>query len=534
VRPPAYDARPSLRLRALLAIVLLAGFYAVTLLVALALLAVAGLFAWGVVSRDSVNLQALIFAVIFVIPALLLIYGVFTARPPRFEPPGLSLDRGDAPALFAMLDELSAAAKTASPSRVYLTALPDLAVTQIGGFFGLGSTRVLIVGAPLLHLLTVGQLRAGLAHEYGHFVGADTALSGIESYTRALFRSVLLATRREPFAARTHFAIAAGKQLAEAIGAFIARRYASLYFRVTSALARRQEVAADVLAAEIAGTSATVATLERVSLGGRHYRLYLDVSVGEALDAGAMPSDLLEGFDAFRAGFGKTDFAKELERAVRSEATDPYDTHPALQERVAIVSDLARKVAEKSEDGAAATSLLELDVAAWLCEATLALYERPVTLEGVARLEKMPWREVPERGFEARARKRAEGIRRRLAPAFPDAQTSGALLASAVRALESGAILPLAERLQPGLGSAYGPRELGRVSQEVCARALVGLFEAALLEGGARATASLGAPCVIWRYADEDVPATKIAALAFEHGAGRAAMMRWAERLEAR
>lgn len=41
---------------------------------------------------------------------------------------------------------------------------------------GVGSKRVMGLGLPLLNALTVSELRAVLAHEFGHFVGGDTSL----------------------------------------------------------------------------------------------------------------------------------------------------------------------------------------------------------------------------------------------------------------------------------------------------------------------------------------------------------------------
>lgn len=81
-----------------------------------------------------------------------------------------------------MLDEPGARAGTAPPEEIYLTALPDLGVTEIGGTLGIGGRRILVLGVPLLHWLTVAELRAGLAHELGHYLGGDTKLSGVVSY----------------------------------------------------------------------------------------------------------------------------------------------------------------------------------------------------------------------------------------------------------------------------------------------------------------------------------------------------------------
>ncbi len=101
-----------------------------------------------------------------------------------------------APELFAIIDELAAQAGTAPPAEIYRSALPDLGVTEVGGVLGIGSRRVLLLGAPLLEMLTVQELRAGLAHELGHYLGGETRLGGILAYAEASFRSVAGAVQR--------------------------------------------------------------------------------------------------------------------------------------------------------------------------------------------------------------------------------------------------------------------------------------------------------------------------------------------------
>lgn len=192
-------ARPSLRLRAVIALALLLGFYFVTIGVALLLLALAvGISVVLWVSSHNFGYGEILALAICIVPALLLLYGVFTARAPPFKAPGREIAPNDAPKLFDMLQELANSARTRAPSKVFLSAMPNVGVTQVGGFMGIGSTRVLILGAPMLHMLRVSQVRAVLAHEYGHFVGSDTQLAGIHAYTHALFVSVLRSTTVRP------------------------------------------------------------------------------------------------------------------------------------------------------------------------------------------------------------------------------------------------------------------------------------------------------------------------------------------------
>ena len=71
------------------------------------------------------------------------------------------------------------------PTEVYLVADVNAFVTTRGGFMGFGSRRVMGLGLPLLQTLGVRELRAVLAHEFGHYHGGDTKLGPWIYKTRA-------------------------------------------------------------------------------------------------------------------------------------------------------------------------------------------------------------------------------------------------------------------------------------------------------------------------------------------------------------
>ena len=60
------------------------------------------------------------------------------------------------------------------PERIYLAPDVNAAVFQRGGLLGFDGKRVLLVGLPLIDALTVRQLRAVIAHQFGHFYGGDS------------------------------------------------------------------------------------------------------------------------------------------------------------------------------------------------------------------------------------------------------------------------------------------------------------------------------------------------------------------------
>jgi len=57
-------------------------------------------------------------------------------------------------------------------------------VAHRGGLMGLGARGIMGLGLPLLQTLTVSELRAVLAHEFGHYHGGDTKLGRFVYGTR--------------------------------------------------------------------------------------------------------------------------------------------------------------------------------------------------------------------------------------------------------------------------------------------------------------------------------------------------------------
>jgi hypothetical protein len=104
----ALYAPPSALLRAALSLLLLLVFYAVLLSIA------AALFVAPVAALLTIGLSfyvAFMFALCW-IPAGLLVMSAFTTRRPQFVAPSRQLKRDEAPALFAMVEELASQAGT--------------------------------------------------------------------------------------------------------------------------------------------------------------------------------------------------------------------------------------------------------------------------------------------------------------------------------------------------------------------------------------------------------------------------------------
>lgn len=307
----------SMRTRAALAIALLVGFYALALVVAGALLFIP--YA-EIVYANRIDPRIAIFCVV---GAFLILKSV-VPRADRFAPPGPELSPGAHPALFALIDDVARRTGQEKPAEVYLAGDVNAFVTERGGTMGLGARRVMGIGLPLLEALTVAELRAVIAHEFGHFVGGDTRLGPWIHKTRGAIGRTL-----ESLAG--HSSILGKPFLWYGLG----------FLRVTHAVSRQQEFVADAVAARVAGRDAARSALRRISGAAAAYGSFWASELAPALDRGYRPP-LASGFGQFlRAPGVTTQVAAVVDAELRSGKSDPYDTHPSLRDRLAALDRIA-------------------------------------------------------------------------------------------------------------------------------------------------------------------------------------------------
>jgi Zn-dependent protease with chaperone function len=465
------------------------------------------------------------------VPAFMAIVGLLRARRPFVPPRGRRLTKEEAPDLFAMLAELGAAACTAPPAVVFLTERVELAVTETRLSRDAATERVLFVGAPALACLSVAELRAGIAHELGHFAFGDTRLLGLVSYAHAVFRAVLENTRRRApdiNIGALHLAFA----FARVIGDGVVANYARLFFWLTRFGDRRAELAADQLAGRIAGPLATMSLLEKMARAEPLYNEYLRCDVARAVDAGALPADLVEGFARFTTRMRELGASERIERAVRERETDPLDAHPALSVRTAklLAGASARGAIAGADTGdeRTASSVVQLDIHAFLLDC-LSRAAAPA-LRGNRSLTRVAWDAIPSKAFAPEIALRARALTAELFPLHTDARSACAMLVAILDDLEADRLQRLALTLAPLLP--HTPPELRLpLIHAAIADALTVLFQGALVERGAELEPSLGEPCVVFRYEGERVHAAEMAHAAPNDPELVAELTHWAKRL---
>jgi Zn-dependent protease with chaperone function len=255
-----------------------------------------------------------------------------------FLPPGLLLGEERCPRLFAEIGDIAKRSGQKVPESVYLTSDMNAWVAQQGGFMGVGRRRLLALGLPLMGTLSVSQFRAVLAHEFGHFSSADTKLA--------------------PWVYRTRMAIARTLQNLDRCRShtrFLFELYGDLFMRVTMSVSRNQELVADALAVQIAGSKSALTSALQILQRTRWVSdAYWQSEVAPLLAAGLCPP-LANGF----AQFLSNEWVENRSRAIlkQSDSTDAYDTHPSMGERIAALEHMPD--GERPTCDAAATSLFE-------------------------------------------------------------------------------------------------------------------------------------------------------------------------------
>ena len=263
---------------------------------------------------------------------------------------------------------------------VFLTPGTEVAVSERGSMSarlrGRGR-RFLILGVGVLEGMTVRQLRAVLAHEYGHFSNRDTAGGDAAAAVRiALLNAVI------------RIATSGGASALNPAWHFL-RVFSALFERIALGASRLQEVMADRFAAAAYGGAVFAEGLDYVVRRTVEFSAEADVVIERAGKARQAIANLYAPPTA-----GSIDFVKIEQEVAKTmaDAGSPYDSHPPVERRIAWVA------AFETPPGAPA------DVPAWSLFPDRARFEVEMTRVINQRLSEKgvidlhppaPWRRPP-------------------------------------------------------------------------------------------------------------------------------------------
>ncbi|HLG43180.1 MAG TPA: M48 family metallopeptidase [Planctomycetota bacterium] len=360
------SSRSTLVLQSLVTLFLVALFYAISLATIGGCLYIAAL-GFEAIHRGIAGGGVAYMIAGGLVGAILVLLSILPRRD-RFDPPGPRIDLSNHPGLQQFILAIASDLHQRLPDDTYLTADVNAGVLDRGGFLGIGRRRVLFLGVPLMGVLTASQFRFVLAHEFGHFHHGDTLLGGwIHAARSSIVRAV---EALAGFSALLHLPF---------------YLYAVVFLRLTRNICRHRELMADGLAAEMAGSNISSEALMSSLAAGVAIDSYVG-GVMPILKAGYRPPFLV----GFRAFCKSPEVAEQIARAVRrvlARGAGPYDTHPAVSERLEFLRKLPAKEPPPS-DPPAITLLEGLEAIEHSVVETLFVIKRQRTFKPIA------WEEI--------------------------------------------------------------------------------------------------------------------------------------------
>ena len=238
------------------------------------------------------------------------------------------------------------------PGEVYLIGAANAFVANRGGILGFGSRRVMALGLPLLAALTVSEMRAVLAHEFGHYYGGDTRLipwvyKAQKAIVRALENVGSIQDGFQNGILQVLFTLVFG----------ILKGTFGVFLRVVNFISRKQEFRADELACIVAGASSHEQGLRKVHSATMAWPSYWQTEVVPVLGRGCAP-EIGDGFCRYlKAPLIAGQVSQLLEKELSEGKTAPFDSHPRLRERLNAIDQL--QMDTRPQDTRAASTLLD-------------------------------------------------------------------------------------------------------------------------------------------------------------------------------
>lgn len=233
---------------------------------------------------------------------------------------GLRLRRSDAPDLHALMIQVARKLGVRPPSEVRLAYVPCC------GVIDRRESHLLLVGMPLLQVLTIAELRAVLAHELAHLARGDAA--------------------RSARSARFLDALERGLERPGSWGPL--RAWAALVRWPTAALvapiARGQEARADHLAAQVAGGPTAAASLVKVAMIQPLFQEVLDF-----YDVDRQEANLYAFFRDFWGRLPEPLRTTLRHRLLTRPDTVDDSTHPPLLDRIRRTQQVADRPSAEFE-----------------------------------------------------------------------------------------------------------------------------------------------------------------------------------------
>jgi Zn-dependent protease with chaperone function len=244
------------------------------------------------------------------------LFGLVSALRVHWESPvGVCLRRADAPELFQLLDALAKRFRVPPLAQVLLNDELNASVSQLPRFGLFGERSTLVLGMPLLQALSPDDLKAVLAHEFGHLSRNHSRQSAwiyrvVRTYQNALGQ------------------IGSNRLIARFLNWYVPR-----LDTLTFPLRRQHEYEADRGSVEVVGVERTAQALVNVNVRAPALDEFWESVYAQVRTTEYPPARLFESWPEVLAAQTREEARASLDSALE-ERTTTLDTHPALAERL--------------------------------------------------------------------------------------------------------------------------------------------------------------------------------------------------------
>ncbi len=252
------------------------------------------------------------------------------------------VDINQNPKFKSMLEDLSRQTKTPMPQHVVIDAQSDFSVQQNKIKTNDGkilSGKILTISAGLMRFLSIDELRAILAHEFGHFAGKDTTFSKV---VQPVYSGSLEAIN----AMGSGFLDESSDgmnwmALPNILPKTILTKYVESFHAINMRISRAREFRSDLIAANVVGKKAFEDGLDKVTIVSQIFNEALSNKDKFMGDFDYNSDNLYISFKTYLNA--RPDLLEETRTNVRAEelsrGDNPYDSHPSFKSRIKNISE---------------------------------------------------------------------------------------------------------------------------------------------------------------------------------------------------
>ncbi|WP_029293168.1 M48 family metalloprotease [Chryseobacterium hispalense] len=268
----------------------------------------------------------------------------------------IEVDRNKQPELFALIDEIVAETAVKMPGKVFLSPDVNASVSYNSVFWSmfLPVKKNLTIGVGLINSTTVGELKAVLAHEFGHFSQKSMKIGGYVNQAEKIIFDTVYNNREYEQTIKNgsgYWAFQLSGMISVGfISAFqyILKFFSDFIFKNNASLRREMEFHADAVATYVTNPQEQISSLLRLDLSNAAFNssfLFYTESNGKYLPENLFINQaaLMQLFSErnnhpYENGLPKID-EDDLTRYNRTkvEIEDQWASHPETHRRIEMI-----------------------------------------------------------------------------------------------------------------------------------------------------------------------------------------------------